>query len=145
MMTVKTVEAGEALIKAAGLLKTALKENNASFDFSLEDCLIYYVPLMPRSHRSMWFEEMLYLFLRSTEEIAEDSLRCVSDSHRGIRLLPCPEDTIQGLETEVEYNLRLEVGSLKKIPPFAYQNLMPHYYQLDPKDLTKTMNLLAFA
>lgn len=141
----KTVEAGDALVKAAGLLSSALKENQASLEFSLEDCSIVYIPLMPYQHRSMWYEESLYLFLHSTDEIAYDMLRCTNNLHRKVHLFQRPKDLLSFVESEVEYNLRLDMGSLQTLPSAAYQIIMPKCYHLESSELIRAMKLLAFA
>ena len=126
-------------IQAAILYKLALEENHAELVVPLEDCRVCYVPNMPHSHRSIWIEEVLYIFYcSSSEEFGNDYLK-VSDSRHGTRR-SVHLDIVDN--NDIDYHM-ITIASSNLQQTYS-RSLRPHYVEVDPVEILKVMKLLAF-
>lgn len=119
-------------------------EENGVVDFDIENCIICYIPKMICTHRTVWMEEHLLLFLVKQQEIWSSMLdvELSNDGHlsrRKVFLHSIDHDDIQKeLRTIISGHLQISEADI----PSA---LMPAIYLLDAINLITVLELLPFA
>jgi len=126
------------IIDACVLYRDALKENQAELSVPLNDLIVVYVPNMPHSHRTLWFESNLILLYKTENPDEYGDFITVSDGYnknkRGLHFNGLPGNDIDYHVTKMACdNLQEDFNTIYK----------PFYIEIDPIHLVKIPRLLA--
>jgi hypothetical protein len=126
-------------VQAINLFKNALINNNATLDFSLAECIFYYVPKMLCMHRSYWTEEHLLIIRTNQEEEFSDHLNTYMNNmycYSKLYLYSITHDNVdEYLRKIVGWNIQVDGIDIP-------DEVMPSYYKIDPQEFIKIMVLI---